>query len=173
MSEKKTGIVDPWRIVEPLKAPKPATPEPNRKIDLNEIDFDADLRSAQTCIFKSDYGSVIVTARDLETQSHGLRHLVRCLFEILGWPDGQRLLEAASIGLEYGPRIWLKPSDGERASLLQTTEDFTPRSTIWFIRQTYDDGMRALIKLLNDTRKRVSPTENTILKRWGITPTIR
>lgn len=167
----KTGVVDPWRVVEPLHPParKPST----KRINLSEIDFDADLTAPKTYSFSSAHGSVEVKARGADNPSAALCVLVQCLFEILEQLDGPDIFQPLHIGFSLAEREWAVPSPVLLAEVLSTTEGYSPRACLYFVGQSYDHGMLRLIKALNVVRKRPGTAGSDILKRGGVVPMLR
>lgn len=168
------GIVDPWRVTEPFKTPKKVniTAAP-KKINLSEFDWDADLKVPAVFWFRSKHGTIEVRNKQIDSGNDALRDLVNCLFEITEEIDGPELLESARIGIKLGDRQWQEPAAAVAYSLLKTTPDYTPSTVLWFIQQTYDDGMAQLIHLLNKVHKRIGNKGKNILKRWGVMLIIR
>jgi len=176
MSDGKKGIVDPWRIVAPLtppeKPPRQAT-QTKAKIDLANIDWDADLRTPGSHIFRAEGACIQVTNKQIDTAADALRDLVQCLFQILELFDGPDLLEEAGIGVSRQGREWLVPAAGVPATRLATPDNYVPRTELYFIRQSYDHGMVKLVRLLNQVRKRTANGGEYIVKRWGVAPILR
>ena len=172
---EKKGIIDPWRIDEPFHKPAPSmTPTPeHKKINLSDIDWDADLRVAEAFIFQSRHGSIKVQNKAIASGNDALRDLVRCLFQILETMEGPDLLENAKIGMKLHTREWQEPVSDLPVSRMRSTEAYIPEATIWFLQQTYDEGMLRLIRLLNNIRKRPGKNGVEILNKWGVTPQSR
>jgi len=161
----KKGIVDPWRVVTPLVAEKRKEREPLTKIDPAEIDFDADLRPHERCVFASPHGSVIISGQGISSTDVGLVTLVRCLNEISGYEEGRDLLDKAGVrfAFDHEPQPW---------GGLRTTDEGT-KVTLYFEDQTHTEGMLRLIKALNTISRRPGPTGAGILKRWGVSTMMR
>lgn len=166
---RKKGIIDPWRIVEPLHKPEPKPTElmPGQKIGLDQIDFDADLRVTQQCAFRCRSGSILVRSKLITNANDALCNVLRCLFQLLEQKGVAAELLPLGIALQYGNRVW-NTRDVSVAAKLETREGYTPPSALYFLRQTHDDGMLRLIKFLNDASRRPGPAGADILKRWGI-----
>ena len=160
------GIVDPWRVVIPVKPPKAPPPKSRERISLSEIDFDADLRVVEHCVFKSNHGSIMVEGVDITSQDTGLRALARCLHDISHISEGKALLDKAGIGYIVDGKA---PLD---CVGLQTSEG-TPYVVIYFINQPLSHGILRLIKMLNAVQRRPGTAGADILKRWGVTPMMR
>jgi hypothetical protein len=158
------GIVDPWRVVEPLtRTPEPPR-DPKKKINPSEIDFDADLRVWERCLFSSKHGSIAVVGPDVTSSDAGLRALTRCLHEISTLKDGKALLAEARVGISFG--------EGEvHHTRLQTQTE--PHATLYFVNQTFEEGMLRLVRLLNAVQRRPGAAGTDILRRWGVTPMMR
>lgn len=176
MSEERTrkGIVDPWRIVEPLRKPVvPPTPLlPGQKVNLDQIDFDADLRVPQKCAIRSRSGSILVHSKQIETGNDALRDLVRCLFQLVDKKEPAAEMTRLGIAFAYGTRQW-RISSMAPSARLATSDGYEPATCLHFLQQTYDDGMLHLIKFLNASSRRPGPAGADILKRWGVVPMMR
>lgn len=172
---EKKGIVDPWRIDEPFHkpAPPPSMGMERKKINLSDIDWDADLRVAESYIFQSRHGSIKVQNKTITSGNDALRDLVCCLFQVLETMDGPDLLENAKIGIKLHTREWQEPVADLPVARMRSTEAYTPEATIWFLQQTFDEGMLRLIRLLNSVRKRSGKAGVEILNKWGVTPQSR
>jgi hypothetical protein len=169
------GIVDPWRVVEPLHAPgsEAANSAAPRRVNLDQIDFDRDLRVPQSCTFRSRAGSIRVHGRSIASGSDGLRELVSCLFQILDAKTGTDWFESADLGFSLSARQWRLPPSDCPAAALRTADGYEPQTALYFRRQTYDDGMLRLIKLLQHVNRRPGDEGQQILKRWGVVPLSR
>lgn len=161
----KKGIVDPWRVVTPLVTEKRKEREPLTKIDPAEIDFDADLRPHERCVFASPHGSIVITGQGISSTDAGLMALIHCLDEITDYAEGLQLLDDAGVHFTYDhePQEWggLRTSEGG------------PKATLYFIDQTPTEGMLRLIKALNTVSRRPGPEGADILKRWGVSTMMR
>jgi hypothetical protein len=166
------GIVDPWRVVDDVPGPRHAAGR-RRKIDLSEIDFDRDLRAPQHCTFDSRAGSILVRSRDIANMNDALRELVSCLFQLLERSDGPDLFEPIGVGFLLGEREWLLPRRNCPAAMIETGSGSSPRAALYFLQQSYDDGMLRLIRLLCAVNGRTGPNGRDILKRWGVVPLLR
>jgi hypothetical protein len=174
MTPPKKGIVDPWRVVDPIKPPpKPAATFTKKKINLNEIDFDADLRLPETMTLSSKHGTVMIKNTRISTANDGLRDLVQCLFQILELYDGPELFDRAAVGFKLADRVWLEPPPGVRAAAVSTAPGYMPETALWFHKTSYDSGMLQLIRLLNNVNRRTAKEGSDILKRWGVIPMVR
>ena len=57
--------------------------------------------------------------------------------------------------------------------MLETSKGYASPTALYFLRQTYDDGMLRLLKLLGGVNRRPGPSGQEILKRWGVVPILR
>lgn len=163
----RRGIVDPWRIVEPLYKPAPPPPPPeNKRIDLTQIDIDADLRAPQQCAIRCRSGSILIRSKKIESGNDALRELARCLKQLAL----DKANEATLRDLEISVHIGAAPETTTNARLA-TAEGYEPTVAICFHRQTCDDGMLRLIKFLNAVSRR--PANADVLKKWGVVPMMR
>lgn len=169
----KKGIVDPWRVAEPFERTKPVATPQRRRINLNEIDFDADLKVAEVCYIRSPRGTIEVKNKRLTSGNDALRDLVQCLFQILEEEDGPDLFENIDVGFKLHDRVWLEPAIDVPAASIATSASYAPEARIWFLRQPFSDGMLRLIQLLNAVQRRPGAGGENILKKWGITPMMR
>jgi len=153
------GIVDPWRLVTPLKPKQEIPQEAKKRIDPAEIDFDADLRLQARYIFASPHGSIMVTGCNIPSEDAALRALTRCIQTISLTKQGRDLLLQAGIGHTFG--------DPPPYTRLETKSE--PYASIYFINQSYTEGMLQLIKVLNTVRRHL----NINLNHWGVSTTLR
>lgn len=72
----RKGIKDPWRVVEPLKPEPPKPRDPDKKRNLGDADFDADLRATPYFDLRGNKGSLRVQA---ESGFAALERIVRFL----------------------------------------------------------------------------------------------
>jgi hypothetical protein len=157
------GIIDPWRLVTPLQK-KPEVPQdPKKRIDLTEIDFDADLCSLERYIFATPHGSILVTGRNITSEDSALLKLAQCLQDISSSNQGQALLLQADIGHTFG--------DPPPHTRLETKSK--PYAAIYFRDQTYEEGMLHLIKLLNTMQRYPKINGKQILNRWGVSTMLK
>ena len=157
MTDKPKGIVDPWKRVDPLRAP-PRAPRAER-IDLQDIDFDADLVIPGQYLIKSEYASVNVIHVRVQQPADALDVLADCIVD--AWTD--KAISQAMLGANVGVRghggMRNVPDEHTAASLLRGGE-----CAIWFIGETVDRGMLALVRVLR------LPGAARAIKKWGITP---
>jgi hypothetical protein len=161
----KKGIIDPWRVVAPIRQKPKVEKEKPARIDLADKDLDADLRTQERCVFASPHGSVHVVGTDITSTDAGLVHLVRCLEELRQLPGMQLKLEQAGIEIAFDRTS--QPWHG-----LQTSGD-GPYAALYFVDQTAPEGMLRLIKTLNAVSRQSDPAGTHILKRWGVSTTMR
>lgn len=172
---KKRGIVDPWKVVSPLKEPPPPkAPEKGEKVNLADVDMDADIRPSQRCVFRGKHSSIEVMGKDVYSENDGLKNLVRCLYDIFTLcDDGKELLDEQNIGFQYGTHHHALPGEEVPSAKLKTTPDYAPSSIVVFREQTIDDGLLRLVRLLRKVQRRPGSTGEDILKKWGVTPMLR
>lgn len=155
--KKGRGIVDPWRKVEPLRAPPRPQAVERERIDLDEIDRDADLADLGRYVIRSKHAGFDVTSTRVETPADALEVLADCICALfLNKAIGTALIEAG-IGIRFRDRAWNVPSEETPASQLKGGN-----STIWFIEMPLDQGMLTLAKILRTFS--ASPT----LRRFGV-----
>jgi hypothetical protein len=157
MSDKRKGIVDPWRKVPPLRpGPRPARPE-GRK-DLDGDWRDDDLAVPHKYVIRSKHVSFDVTSVRVETASDALDVLADCIAEL--WIDKHVgvALANANIGVRTRMIMYNAPTPEVKASRLESAH-----SMIWFIGDTIDEGMAKLGRILRHSA--ALPTT----KRYGIT----
>lgn len=162
MTSKK-GIVDPWRVVDPIKAP----PRP-AGVDLNQVDMDEDLRVPLHHTFRCAAGGIQVKSVRMETEEDALRILIVCLFEIQMSPNGRGRLEKAGIGFTLESREWNMPGPTTPSSYLGSG-----RICVAFHKQPFEQGMRSLIRVIGITKRLPGRIGVGILKKHGIDPLLR
>jgi hypothetical protein len=174
MSERpKKGIVDPWRITEPLDVTRgAATQAHDTRINLDQIDFDRDLRRPRSYTFRARGGSICVHSPEIGTDNDALCLLVRCLFELLALKHGPLRFEEVPAGFSQENRRWCVPAPDCPSARLVTGAAYTPATELYFLRQTADEGLLRLGKLLCAFNRR-GGQESEILKRWGVVPILR
>jgi hypothetical protein len=156
------GIVDPWRVVSPLR-PEPEKPQrPAQKIDPSQIDLDAELRITQYYVLSSRQGSVRIDSKDITTETDAVNRIISALMHISRTkPYGQRLQEAG-VGLEIEGKKWNVPTSvGAHVK--------TDTSVLYFADVPYDQGMLALIKALN----LINREDRNFLKKYGLSTLMR
>jgi len=156
----KKGIVDPWRIVAPLRPePEVVRPPEKQKVNPSDIDLDAELRITQYYILRSTKGSVRIDSKDITTESDAIKLLVHCFMHLVTTPKHATLFKDAGIGFSSHERRWNVPT--EPASTLKTKE-----STLYFAKQTFDEGMLALVGVLNRIGR-------DVLQKYGVSTLLR
>jgi hypothetical protein len=158
----KKGIVDPWRIVDPIKPP------PRQAVDLAHVDMDDDLRVPLQHTFRCRTGGIQVKSTRMETEEDALRVLLACLFEILESPNGPPRFESSGIGFTLESREWNMPGPKVPSSYLGSG-----RVCIAFHRQTFEQGMRSLVRVIGITKRLLGRMGINILKKHGISPILR
>jgi hypothetical protein len=160
-----TGIRDPWRVVQPIEPPPRSANGPGKRIDVADIDLDADLAVPHYHVFRSRHGAVEVRSTAIETTGDALRELARLLAE--SWPTRGPEITAAGIGYWVDGDGRNVPADDAPLSALRAeTPDAPNHAAIYFTGQTFDDGMRRLIRVL----KKSNPP---LLAKRGVTPMMR
>lgn len=154
----KTGIVDPWRLVDPVRAPPRPRPAERTQIDLDEIDHDADLAIPGQYTIRSRHACFHISSTRIEMVSDALDVLADCIAELYGNKTLGIALEAAGIGVRTKSGAWNTPSDDESASVLKSDD-----AIIWFIRKPADQGMLSLARILR------SPIATPTLRKHGVT----
>lgn len=155
---KPKGIVDPWRQVDRLRQPPRVEPT-SSKINLEDIDFDADLQIPGRHIIRAEHASIDITHVRVDSARASLDVLVDCLAEMRKVkPLGSSMI-SVGIGIRGRHGAWNVPPDGTEATVLQSSD-----STLWFLGKNFDQGMLALVRLLRET------AAVPIVKKWGIVP---
>ncbi len=134
------GIVDPWRVAEPIRSEEQtaAASSSNAKIDLDQLDFDRDLRVPRSYTFRARAGGIAVCSKEIATDNDALRQLVRCLFDLVDAKDGAHRLEEIRVGFSQEDRRWLVPASNCPAAMLQTSEGYVPATALYFVGQSYE-----------------------------------
>ena len=155
---KPKGIIDPWRQVDKLRpSPRPAPTE--GKIDLEDIDLDADLQIPGRFVIRSEHASIDITHMRVESPRSSLDVLADCLAELRKIKPLGGAMISAGIGVRGRTGAWNVPPEGTAATVLQSTN-----STMWFIGKDFNQGMLALTKLLRES------VATPVVKKWGIVP---
>lgn len=147
-SPKKPGIVDPWRVVDPIEAPKRPPP--------TGLDLDADLRVPGRYVIRSEHCSFDVTSHKITEPADAVDVLVECLAELLKLRIMAAAFAAAGIGLRVGTWAWNAP-EGVRAASLHNE-----KSTVWFTGKPFAEGMLVLARLLRE------PACAHVMRHYGI-----
>jgi hypothetical protein len=157
MTDKRKGIVDPWREVEPLR---PALRErPAGKKDLEDIDFDADLEVPGKYVLRFKHVSFAVLSTRVHTPADSVDVLADCVTDMWKAKGLGPALTELGMGVRTRRAMYNVPGEETEASKLATEE-----SALWFVGVTLDDGMAALARLMR------SFEAQPIVRRHGITP---
>lgn len=157
MTKKAHGIVDPWRKVEPLRAPPRVESTRHERIDIEDIDHDADLVIPGQYTIRSAHAGFSITARGVETPADALNVLADCVAAL--WLD-KKIATAfadAGIGVRCKRIAYNVPSEETPASKLQGGV-----SALWFVDQTLDIGMLAMARIFR------TPAAAPLIKKYGI-----
>jgi hypothetical protein len=160
MTKKTVGIVDPWRTVDVLR-PTPVVPSPaagRRRINLDEIDHDADLAIPGQQVLRFEHASFNVTSKRIKTSTDAFHVLVNCVADLSLLRSVAEALQDAGIGVRVRNRTWNMPSTPERVSTLQCET-----SCLWFSETTVDGGTHRLARIMR------SPPAAPALRQHGIT----
>lgn len=142
MSDRPKGIVNPWLVVDPARAPARRARAEGR-IDLDDIDRDSDLEIPGKYVIRTKHVAFAITSTRMETPGDALGILADLIIDA-GALVTQAVLEAAGIGARRGTRVFNAPSDGVPVSTMNVDT-----TTIWFARKDLDTGARALGRILD------------------------
>jgi hypothetical protein len=137
--KKRRGIVDPWREVAPVR-PSPAA---KNRVDLEDIDLDADLAIPGQYTIRSKHVSFSVTSVKIDTPRDALVILAMCVAALWGVKVCREDLAQAGIGVRCGRVEW-NPLLPETPASTLSVED----AVIWFRQVTLDQGMLNLGRIL-------------------------
>jgi hypothetical protein len=159
VSDKKKGrgVVDPWRTVDPISVPKPVTPA-RKRIDIDEIDHDADMAIPVTCILRYAHVSFKITAVNLQTETDAFDLLANCVADLFLDTAVSPMLVAIGIGVRCRDRMFNVPSEDTAASTLKAGT-----SVLWFPDKPIDQGVLELARVLR------SPHAAETLHKYGVT----
>lgn len=158
MTGHRKGIVDPWRTVDTVRPPVRVVTSSKERIDVAEIDFDADLAVPGRFVIRSTHACFDVLSVHVRTPKDALSVLANCIWDVrLIKPLGAELL-ATDIGVRCRDRTWNEPLVNVAASVLKSDD-----VTIWFVEKPFDQGMLALARILR------KPEGMPICKRHGVT----
>jgi hypothetical protein len=160
MSDKKPrGIVDPWRTVDPVHRPsKPArVPDQKTKIDLDDIDRDADLVAPNKHVIRTTHACFEVTSRTATTLAEAFDVFAECLIGLFNVRSAKDMLISAGIGVQCFDRSGNVPDKGAPASTLKGGH-----STIWFVQKPVNEGALVLARILR------SPDAAATLHRYKV-----
>jgi hypothetical protein len=159
----KKGIVDPWRVVVPLRSePEVIRPPEKQKINPSDIDLDAELRITQYYILRSPQGSVRIDSKDIASENDAVKLLVHCFLHLVATPKYAVFFKEAGIGFSTSERQWNAPTT---PAAIVKTED----STLYFAKHTYAEGMLALVSVLN----RINRADRSLLRKYGVSTLLR
>jgi hypothetical protein len=157
MTERRKGIVDPWRQVEPLRPP--VRDRPTGKKDLEDIDLDQDLAIPGKYVLRVMGVALAVTSTRVATPKDALDVIADCLVALWQVKGMGKALAALNIGVRTRHAMHNAPDEETKASKL--ANDY---SAIWFIGASLEDGMAALVRLMR------SSDAQPIVRKFGITP---
>jgi len=159
---KKPGILDPWRKVEPLRQAPPRPQPPSDKIDIQDVDKDADLRIPGRYVIRSRHACFDVTSHRVVNPGDAVGVLAACLIELSAVAPVARALAGAGIGVRHGDYAWNVPADDD--------EDGQPASQLaggaarlWFSEKPLAEGMLVLARILRE------PAAAHVLHKHGVT----
>lgn len=142
----KKGIVDPWRVVAPLR-PEPVAARPEKqKMNPEDIDMDADLRVTQFYVLRSKHGSIRVDSKVIATEDDALKLIVECFLALSATPRYAALFKEAEL-----------------------SSCVTDDTTLRFSKHAFDEGVRTLIGVLNS----IGRDNPALLKKYGISTLLR
>jgi len=157
MTERRKGIVDPWRQVEPLR---PALRErPAGKKDLEDIDLDGDLAIPGKYVVRVKGAAIDVVSTRVNTPKDALDVIADCLVALWQVKTFEKRLTALGIGVRTRRATYNAPNAAAATSALASND-----STIWFLEVALEDGMAALVRFM-----RSSDAQPTV-RKFGITP---
>lgn len=165
---KNKGIVDPWRIVEPL-IPEKQEVEATKKVDIGTGDPEADLRAQGEHTFVGSNYSIRVRNAGVTTTSIALRHLIMCLFELPPdqWKD-------TGIGVKIGKHERYVPKECQMVTLetaTSDTQDTNLHGTLYMAASNLAEGISSLATVLLKIKK--TTKGKTILAQYGVEPLLR
>lgn len=157
MTDKRKGIVDPWRQVEPLRPTLRERPE--GKKDLYDIDLDADLAIPGKYVLRVKGAALDVTSTRVESPKDALDVIADCLMELMRVKAIGPALIALGVGVRTRRGMHNVPDEEAQASRLDSAN-----SAIWFTDVTLAEGVASLVRLMR------SSDAQPIVKKHGITP---
>lgn len=156
VSDRK--IPDPWRRVEPvISRPRAPAPPTREKIDIMDVDLDADLAVPGTYAIRVADVTYHVTSRQVGAPQDALKILASCILELSRIPRCAEALKNAEIGATTDEGSFNRPPSGGQASSLKTDA-----AAVWFLDQPLEEGARALARILR------SAEAIAVCKRLGI-----
>lgn len=157
---KRTGIIDPWRKVEPLR-PEKAAARVGKK-DIDDIDHDADLAVPGRYVIRGNAASFEVVSTRIDTPKDALDVLAECIAELWRNKYVGVALQNADIGVRTKDHTYNAPDGDTPASTLKSDH-----STVWFCNEPLDKGMVKLARIMR------SSAALPIVKKHGITPMLK
>jgi hypothetical protein len=161
MTDKPKGIVDPWRRVEALKPrprPAPVAADEHQRINIEDVDRDADLAIPGNYTIRTAHASFTITSTRLETPKDALDILAECVADAwLTRPIGEALA-AAGIAVRSKTSSFHVPDENTPASMLKGD-----RGAFWFVQKPLDQGMLVLARILR------MPEAAAICRKHGVT----
>lgn len=162
----KRGIVDPWRVVSPLRPEKEEVLPAKPKIDPGDVDLDAELRVTQYYILRSAHGSIRIDSKDIVTECDAIKLLVLCFLHLVTTPKFALLFKEAGIGFSTLKREWNMPlTPPPPPCSFRVTDE----ATLYFTRHSHEKGMLALIGVLNQ----INREDRGLLKKYGVSTLLR
>lgn len=149
---------DPWRHVEPLHPKARPARDPGERINLEDIDLDADLAIPGRWVIRSEHACFDVVHVKVERPIDALRLLAQCILEIGAIKAVAAALTGAGIGAKAAGRKVNEPAADMPAS--QLAGDGV---AVWFVQKPLDQGMLLLARILR------SPAVAPIVRKHGIT----
>lgn len=155
MSDRKSGISNPWDV----KGAVAPTEKSSRKIDLKDIDFDADLAVPGKYVIRGRLAAFDVTHVGVHQPGDALYILADLLMHLFRTEEGIARLSAAGVGVYIDDNSFNEPDEGEPVSKLEAEH-----AVVWFRGVGLDQGMLELARVLKE------PFAATSAKQWGVTP---
>lgn len=148
---------DPWRKVDPVRAPVRPTEEQRERVDVLEIDHDADLAIPGNYVIRSAHTCFNITSTRVHSPKDALDVLAECIIDVSRIKTvGDALLDAG-IGTRCRKRSWNVPENDTPASVFKGGE-----TTLWFVQMPIDPGMLVLARILR------MPEAAVVCKKHGI-----
>lgn len=133
------GIVDPWRIVPPIKKEEPKKTPTQQKRQLGDENPDDDLKQHKPYELRGARGSLKISH---EYKDAPLDAILNALDEIIGsLEEGPRMVRKAHIGFKLYEREFNVP-EGQKAATWNSRHGH-----VFFIEQDHDQGLLQIINL--------------------------
>jgi hypothetical protein len=154
-------LKDPWRITPADDKKRAAAParDKSKKINIEENDFDADIRPKRTCPIRFKRCTFEVRSSEIQNQADALRILTECVTALRSVGLGPALDQE---GIGAGPAA----SRPAGASSFADTNH-----AVWFKGRTLDDGTLALAKILFLASDH--PQAGAVLRKYGVRAMLR